>query len=130
MNAAARIDGQSEVARGRVWRGPGPEGRGHELLQEWALFRRGGQSIGPHAGNGGWSEPLDKAMECEPPWVVLVDDALAAYSVNPVYEQMVKGFYLDNRSFWEVAGKVQRTVGFVALSLRGICEHVESRVNS
>ena len=118
--------------RSAQWRGYIPEGRGHELLQTWALYRRDGDRIGaPRVGGGGWSEPLDKAMDCEPPWVLLVDDALAViYRAHMVYEKMVKIFYLDNRSIWEVAEKCQRTNGFVSLSLRGICGHVESRVKS
>lgn len=117
-------------AEAPVWRGLEPEGRGHELLQTWALYRRNGDLIGlPKAVGGGWSEPLDKASDDEPAWIVLVDRALAVINrAHPVYQKMVKMFYLDNRAIWDVAETVRRTEGFVALSLRGICAHVESRV--
>jgi hypothetical protein len=107
-----------------------PEGRGHELMQTWALYRRDSDRAGaPRVSGGGWSEPLDKASDTEPPWLVLVDHALAPiYRADAAYERMVKIYYLDNRALWEVSERVQRTEGFVALSLRGICDHVASRV--
>lgn len=118
-------------AEAQIWRGLEPEGRGHELLQTWALYRRNGNLIGlPKLVGCGLNEPLDKARDEEPAWVVLVDRALASvYRVHPVYQRMIKMFYLDNRAIWDVAETVRRTEGFVALSLRGICAHVESRVN-
>lgn len=113
-------------------RGLEPEGRGHELLQTWALYRRNGELLGlPKAVGSGWSEPLDKARDEEPAWVVLVDRALAGINrAHPIYQKMVKMFYLDNRAIWDVAEHVRCTDKYVALSLRGICAHVESRVNS
>lgn len=127
MNAVA-----TEYRAARVWKSPEPDGPGHDKLMTWALYRRDGGSVGrPRAAGIGWDEPLDRAVDAEPAWVVLVDHALVSiYRVHSVYERMVKIFYLDRRAVWEVAEKVQRTPGFVLLSLRGICDHVETRVNS
>lgn len=114
------------------WGGYEPEGRGHELLRTWALYRRGSDRLGaPNRVGSSLSEPLAKAFDAEPPWVLLVDDALSqVYRTHHVYEPMVKLFYLDERAIWDVAEKIQRTNAFVAMRLRSICAHVESRVNS
>jgi hypothetical protein len=106
-------------------------GRGHELMQTWALFRRGGERDGlPRAVNGGWSEPLDKAKDSEPPTVVEIDRILAGL-YRAGYEHSVeiaKRFYLAGEPVWSLAHKVCRTEGFVRLTIRGLCDLVESRV--
>ena len=120
--------GRAEIAR---WHGWEPEGRGHALMQEWALYRRdaGRSTLPDRPGPMSWDEQLERAFDAEPEWVVLVDRALAKlYRVDDVYEQIVKRFYLDNQAVWELAPKVRRTPGFVALAIRGLCAHVELHV--
>lgn len=109
-----------------------PSGRGHELLQTWALYRRGGERDGlPRVVNGGWDEPLDKEHVNEPPSVVEIDRILAGL-YRSGFEHSVditKRYYLSAMSVWEVASKTRRTVGFVCLTLRGLCGLVEQRIS-
>lgn len=109
-----------------------PAGRGHDLLQTWALYRRGGERDGlPRAVNSGWSEPLDKEHVNEPPYVVEIDRILSGL-YRSGFEHSVdicKRFYLSSQSVWEVAIKTHRTEGFVALTLRGLCGLVETRIS-
>jgi hypothetical protein len=96
----------------------------------WAPYRRDGDRIGlPRVSNGSWSERLDVAKDAEPPWVVLVDRALAGLiRIHAVYEPIIKIYYLDNKAIWQVADKARRTEQFVAMSLRGACSYAEERV--
>lgn len=113
------------------WHGWQPEGRGHSLLDKWAPYRRDASrhTLPDRPGPMSWDEPLERAFDAEPEWVVLVDRALATvYRCHDVYEQIVKRFYLDKQAVWELAPKIHRTPGFVALALRGVCSHVEQRV--
>lgn len=106
------------------------EGRGHELMQTWALYRRGGERPRSTVAAVGWSEQLDKAHDNEPPSVLAIDDMLAGL-FRSGYEHAVeitKRFYLSNLAVWEVAEKMHRTQGFVRLTLRGVCALAEQRV--
>ena len=108
------------------------EGRGHELLQTWALYRRGGERDGlPRAVNGGWSEPLDKEHANEPDFVLAIDRILAGL-VKSGYEHTVEithRFYLGGSSVWQICETMRRTRGFVLLTIRGVCGLVEDRVS-
>lgn len=115
----------------RQWQGLEPEGRGHELMQTWALYRRGGERTKSPVASIGWTEQLDKAHDNEPPFVVAIDRMLAGL-FRSGYEDTVdiaKRFYLSNLAVWEVAEKTHRTEGFVRLALRGICGLAEERVS-
>ena len=109
------------------------EGRGHDLLQTWALFRRGGERDGLPRGSGsGWSEPLDKEHANEPPSVIEIDRILAGL-FRSGFEHSVditKRFYLSGEAIWSLAPKVRRTEGFVLLTIRGVCTLVETRVTA
>lgn len=107
------------------------EGRGHDLLETWALFRRGGEREGlPRAGNAGWSEPLDKEHANEPDSVLAIDRILAGLAKSG-YEhtvEIVHRFYLGGSSVWQICETMHRTRGFVLLTIRGVCWMVEERV--
>ena len=110
-----------------------PEGRGHELMLQWGLHRRGGERTRSPISSGSWSEPLDPCHDDEPPFVVEIDDVLRGL-VRGGYEQSVdiaKVFYLEHPryDYWQVAQKCFRTDGFVRLTLRGICALVEQKVS-
>lgn len=112
---------------------PEIEGRGHDLMVTWGLHRRGGERTRSPVASGGWSEPLDKAYDNEPPAVLAIDRVLAGLS-KAGYEQSVdiaKRFYLEHPrvSVWELAERVRRTEGFVRLTIRGICALVDERVS-
>ena len=118
-----------EVASNQ-WRGLEPEGRGHELMQTWALYRRGGERTKSPIASGNWSERLDEAHDNEPPFVLVIDRMLASL-FRAGYEDTVdiaKRFYLSNLAVWEIAPKVRRTEGFIRLTLRGVCALAEERV--
>ena len=103
--------------------------RGHELFQTWALYRRGGNDTKSPVAKGGWSEPADAAHDCEPVWVVQIDHLIAYLArINEAYERIVQRRYLEGLSIWQVAEKVQRTEGFVLLSLRASCDLADERV--
>ena len=101
-----------------------PQGDGHALLEEWALWSRGGYPT----GRSTWSvkERLDPPRDQEPPErVILIDRIVARLGVNhPQYRRILKRFYLDTLSVWEIAGTLQYTPGFVALSLQAACDWV------
>lgn len=112
-----------------AWRAE-PEGRGHELLQTWALYRRdASRHDEPRVERMAWKEQLPRAFDAEPAWIVLVDRAIGQLArIQEVYEAIVKRYYLDGQQIWQVAPKVCRTEGFVMMSLRGICDHVDRKV--
>jgi hypothetical protein len=114
------------------WRGLEPEGRGHELLMTWALYRRGGERDGlPGDVKGYLKEALDKAYDSEPPSVLAIDDILAGL-YRTGYEhtvEIVKRFYLSEDPIYRLAPKVCRTEGFVRLTLRGVCALVEDKIS-
>lgn len=113
----------------RQWQGLEPEGRGHELMQTWALYRRGGERTKSPVASIGWTEQLDKAHDNEPPFVLSIDRMLAGL-FRSGYEDSVdiaKRFYLSNLAVWEIAPKIGRTEGFIRLTLRGICALAEER---
>ena len=109
------------------------EGRGHELMGTWALFRRGGERDGLPRGAGiGWSEPLDKEHANEPPYVIEIDHLLAGLYKSG-FEHSVdiaKRFYLSGEAVWSLAPKVRRTEGFVRLTIRGVCDLVDRRITA
>lgn len=109
-----------------------PEGRGHELLLLWGLHRRGGERTKSPIASVGWSEPLDKATEDEPPSVVGVDRVFAMLNRSGHWHtvQIAKVFYLEHPKYdyWQVADKVSRTEGFVRLTLRGLAALVNDYV--
>jgi hypothetical protein len=106
-------------------------GRGNDLMQTWALYRRDASRAPlPHIDRMPWSERLDKAMDAEPEWVILIDRMIADLGrINDFYPRLVKRYYLDHQSVWQVAEKLGRTEGFVLLSLRGVCSLAETRVS-
>jgi len=121
----------SEVAPSQ-WRCLEPEGRGHELLITWGIHRRGGERTHSPISAQKYDPPMDPVHDDEPYSVVLVDDVLRTL-VRTGHEHTVeiaKRFYLEHPKydFFEVAGRVSRTEGFVRLTLRGVCELVENRV--
>jgi hypothetical protein len=108
-----------------------PIGRGHELLEHWALYRRDSTRDGLKEGPDKmpWREALDKAHDSEPEWLVQVDRGIGELvRINEVYERIAKRFWLDNQAVWEVAAKVGRTTGFTALSIQATCDHIDRRV--
>lgn len=109
-----------------------PDGRGHELLLLWGLHRRGGNDTKSPVASSSWSEPLDKAVEDEPPEVVAVDRVLAVLARAGYWHtvEIAKVFYLGHPKYdyWQVADKVRRTEGFVRLTLRGLADLVDERV--
>ena len=105
--------------------------RGQELFQTWALYRRGGERTKSPVVTSGWNEPADVAHDGEPEWVVQIDHLIAHLArINEAYERIVKRRYLEGLSIWEVAEKVQRTKGFVVLSLRACCDLATERVTA
>jgi DNA-directed RNA polymerase specialized sigma24 family protein len=103
--------------------------RGHELFQTWALYRRGGERTKSPVVTSGWSEPADVAHDAEPAWVVQIDHLIAYLTrCNEAYERILQRRYLEGLAIWEVAEKVQRTEGFVLLSLRAACDLADERV--
>jgi len=107
-----------------------PDGRGHELLTVWALYRRGGERMKSPVASGGWSERLDAEHVNEPESVLAIDRILAGLFKSGFEDtvDMVRRFYLSNLSIWQVAQKMRRTDGFVRLTLRGVCAIVDERV--
>ena len=110
------------------------EGRGHELLQTWALYRRGGEREGlPKDVSGYLREAQDRAYDAEPPSVLQVDDVLAGL-FKAGYEhavEIVKRYYLDgNEPLYKLAPKIRRTEGFVRLTIRGVCAIVDKRISA
>jgi hypothetical protein len=106
------------------------EGRGHDLMEKWALYRRDSSRIGaPHVEHMPWSERLDKAKDGEPPFCLVIDDMIGELTkVNDFYPRLVKRFYLDHQAVWEVADKLHRTKNFVLMSLRAVCDLAEQRI--
>lgn len=104
-----------------------PFGKGHELLTEWALWCRGGS---PTRSNE-WSvkERLDPPHDQDPPdSVILTDRIVAGVGVQyPDYRRIVKRYYLNAESYWQVAGELRLTVGFVRLSVQAVCDLVARR---
>lgn len=113
------------------WYGWVPQGRGHELLERWAPYRRDAKrSTQPKdAAVMAWSEPLEKAFDGEPDWVVLVDRAVAELvKIDDIYDDLLKRFYLDRQALWELAPRLGRTEGFAAMRLQAACDHVNKKV--
>lgn len=106
------------------------EGRGHDLMQTWALYRRGGERTHSPVVTMGWSDRLDREHENEPPYVLVIDDILASLfrSGHEDSVELVKRYYLSQLAVWEVAQKMRRTEGFARLTIRGVCSLVEARV--
>lgn len=108
------------------------EGRGHELLETWALYRRGGERDGlPRVVNVGWSEQLDKEHLNEPDSVLAIDRILGGLA-KAGYEhtvEIVHRFYLSGSSVWQICETMRRTRGFVLLTIRGVCGVVEDRIS-
>jgi hypothetical protein len=103
---------------------------GHKLFQDWALYRRGGERTKSPVASVGWSDQADVAHDAEPAWVVQIDHVIAYLArINEAYERIILRRYLEGLAIWEVAEKVQRTEGFVLLSLRASCDLADERVN-
>lgn len=116
----------------RQWHGLEPEGRGHELLIVWGQHRRGGERNHSPVTSPKYDPPMDPVHEDEPWFVVRIDEVFRGL-VRSGHEHTVeiaKRFYLEHPKydFFEVAGKVHRTEGFVRLTLRGVCALVETQV--
>jgi len=107
-----------------------PEGRGHELLQLWALYRRGGERGHSPFVSGYLKEPLDKAHDGEPEEVMTIDRVLAALCRADCWHsvEIVKRYYLSETPVAKITEDMHRTEGFVRLTLRGICALVEEKV--
>src|SRR5688572_21719951 len=86
-------------------------GRGNDLMATWALYRRdASRAPMPHLDCMPWSERLDKAMDTEPEWVILIDRMIADLTkINDFYPRLIKRFYLDHQAVWQVAEKLCRT---------------------
>lgn len=101
-----------------------PTGQGHELLELWAYWYRGGLP----GGAGEWSvrERVGPARDIAPPEEAQAVEAIVAQigSQYPVYRRMIKRYYLDRQAYWEVAAHLQYTVGFVRLSIQAVCDWV------
>lgn len=109
----------------RGWR---PQGKGDELLSEWALWSRG-HSPGGASNGAGWSEPLDSAHEEQPPeLVIVVDRILAKIGMEyPDHRRATKAYYLDNRAAWEIAAHLCLTRSYVQLMIQGTADWVARR---
>lgn len=111
------------------WQGLEPFGRGHDLLTTWAPYRRGGNDVKSPVASSGWHEPLDKATDTEPRWLVLVDREIGRLSrINYIYEKLVQRFYLEGMSLWQLAAKFDRTEGFIRMSICAVCDSVETAI--
>ena len=105
--------------------------RGQELFQTWALYRRGGERTKSPVATTGWGDSIGAALDGEPDWLVQIDHLIAGLMrVNEAYERIIKRRYLEDLSIWQVAEKVQRTPGFVLLSLRAACDLADERVTA
>jgi hypothetical protein len=113
----------------REWPSLEPEGRGHELLVFWAPYRRGGNDTKSPVASGGWHEPLDKAADEEPRWLVMVDREIGRLAqINYFYEKLVQRYYLEQMAMWQLTAKLGRTEAFVRMSLRAVCDSVDQAI--
>lgn len=121
---------ETTIRYSEVSRSLEPDGRGHELLMTWALFRRGGERSHSPFVSGYLKEPLDKSHEGEPPEVMAIDRLLAMLNRSGHWQSVdiVKRYYLSLTPVAEICDDMGRTAGFVRLTLRGVCGLVEERV--
>jgi hypothetical protein len=111
------------------WTGLEPSGRGHELLVFWAPYRRGGNDTKSPVASMGWHEPLDKAADKEPWWLVMVDREIARLTkINYVYEKLVKRYYVDQMPLWDLEDKVGRTPAFIRRSICAVCDSIDRSI--
>lgn len=111
------------------WEPDGPSGRGHELLNFWAPYRRGGNDTRSPVASLGWHEPLDRAADEEPLWLVRVDREIGRLArINCVYEKIVQRFYLEQLAIWQLEAKIGRTEGFIRMSLCAVCDSIDRAI--
>lgn len=105
------------------------DGRGNELLTFWAPYRRGGNDTRSPVASMGWHEQLDRAMDAEPPWLVMVDREIGRLArINFFYEKLVQRYYLEQLALWQLEAKLGRTEGFIRMSLRAVCDSVDRAI--
>lgn len=104
-----------------------PVGRGHELCSNWAYWHRGGSPV----ESAEWSakERIGPSRDIEPPdEAKRVDRIVARIRVEyPAYGRMLKRYYLGSLSYWEIAGQLGYTTGFVRLSIQAAADLVARR---
>lgn len=106
-----------------------PTGRGHELLTFWAPYRRGGNDTKSPVASLGWHEPLDRAVDEEPRWLVMVDREIGRLArINYLYEKLVQRFYLEQMALWQLEAKLGRTPAFIRMSLCAVCDSVDRAI--
>lgn len=111
------------------WENDGPSGRGHDLLMTWAPYRRGGNDTRSPVASLGWHEPLDKAVDEEPRWLVMIDREIGRLArINFFYEKLVQRFYLEQLAMWQLEAKLDRTHGFLRTALCAVCDSIDRAV--
>ena len=102
-----------------------PSGLGHDLLEHWASYMRGGLPLGRASS---LHERLDRPHDEVPQEVMLVDRIVARIGVEyPAYRRMINRYYLGREAPWQIAGILGYTEGFVWLSLRAVADLVARR---
>lgn len=111
------------------WDGLAPTGRGHELLVYWAPYRRGGNDVRSPVASGYLKEALDKAVDEEPRWLVMIDREIGRLArINYLYEKLVQRYYLEQLAMWQLVDKFERTPGFIRMSLCAVCDAVDRAI--
>lgn len=104
-----------------------PTGPGHGMLVRWAYWYRGGLP----GGAGEWSvrQRIGPSRDIAPPEEASCVDRIVAQlgAEYPQYRRMLKRFYLDEQAYWEIAAKLEYTVGFVRLSIQAAADLVARR---
>lgn len=104
-----------------------PTGRGHGMLVRWAYWYSGGLSTGA----GEWTEQqrVGPGRDIAPPdESACVDKIVAQLGKDyPQYRRMLRRYYLDNQAYWEIAARLQYTIGFVRLSIQAAADLVARR---
>ena len=113
------------MSESSAFKSQSPSGHGHELLETWAMWMRGG---GP-GGGASWNvkERLDPPHEDDAPTEVMQVDRIVArigVEYNPAYRRMLKHFYIGMEHPWQIAGLMGYTEGFVWMSLRACADLV------
>lgn len=104
-----------------------PEGPGYGLLCRWAWWYRGG--LPGSAGEWSVKQRIGPAKDIDPPKESqLVERIVAELGVrHPQYLRMLKRYFLNELAYWEIAGQLQYTTGFVKLSIQAACDYVARR---
>jgi hypothetical protein len=103
----------------------GPEGLGHELLERWGFWARGGNRP---ASLQALRERVGVVHHTLPDEALVVDRIVARIGREyPLYRRMLKRFYLGQEHPWQIAGILGYTEGFVWMSLRAVADLVARR---